>query len=102
MRTHLGLLSFPDCSSSFESIHLGHLNIHQYDIELVLLQSKQCLSTIFHIEVGPPVARRPPHRSRRAILPHRALQDCSHPHEQEDHKTRCWTKDVILGTDIPT
>src|ERR1035441_3804088 len=26
------------------------------------------------VEVGSPVARRPPHRSRRAVFPHRALQ----------------------------
>ena len=26
------------------------------------------------VEVGTPVARRPPHRSRRAVFPHRALQ----------------------------
>ena len=29
------------------------------------------------IEVGTPVARRPPHRSRRAVFPHRALHGCS-------------------------
>jgi len=34
------------------------------------------------IEVGPPVTRRPPHGSRRAVFPHRALQGCSLPHEQ--------------------
>ena len=33
------------------------------------------------IEIEPPVARRPPHRTRRAILPHRAPQDCS-PNKQ--------------------
>ncbi len=32
------------------------------------------------IEVGPPVTRRPPHESRRAVFPHRALQGCSLPH----------------------
>src|SRR3990170_626612 len=32
-----------------------------------------------HIAVGPPVAQRPPHRSRRAELPHRALQRYSLP-----------------------
>ena len=31
------------------------------------------------VEVGTPVARRPPHRSRRAVFQHRALQDNS-PH----------------------
>src|SRR5260221_31814 len=29
---------------------------------------------LFSVEVGTPVARRPPHRSRRAVFPHRALQ----------------------------
>ncbi len=29
------------------------------------------------IEVGQPVTQLPPHRSRRAELPHRALQNCS-------------------------
>ena len=31
------------------------------------------------IAVGPPVTRRPPHRSRRAVFPHRALQPSSLP-----------------------
>ena len=35
-------------------------------------RTRNCL-----IEVGTPVARRPPHRSRRAVFPHRALQSCS-------------------------
>ena len=30
-----------------------------------------------NIEVGRPVARTPPHRSRRAVFSHRALQGCS-------------------------
>ena len=33
------------------------------------------------VEVGTPVARRPPHRSRRAVFPHRALQVNSLSHE---------------------
>jgi len=44
------------------------------------------------IEVGPPVTRRPPHRSRRAVFPHRAPQDCSPPHGGV-HRKRSW-----LGT----
>ncbi len=32
------------------------------------------------VEVGTPVARRPPHRSRRAVFPHRALHTNSHEH----------------------
>ena len=32
------------------------------------------------VEVGTPVARRPPHRSRRAVFPHRALQNNSLSH----------------------
>ncbi len=32
------------------------------------------------VEVGTPVARSPPHRSRRAVFPHRALQVNSHSH----------------------
>jgi hypothetical protein len=32
------------------------------------------------IAVGTPVTRRPPHRSRRAVFPHRALQQDSLPH----------------------
>src|SRR5947207_10389646 len=32
------------------------------------------------IAVGTPVARGPPHRSRRAVFPHRALQDDSLTH----------------------
>src|SRR5882724_8125859 len=31
------------------------------------------------IAVGPPVTRRPPHRSRRAVFSHRALQEYSRP-----------------------
>src|SRR5207247_10059773 len=31
------------------------------------------------IAVGPPVTQRPPHRSRRAVFPHRALQQYSLP-----------------------
>ena len=31
-------------------------------------------TTPYPVEVGTPVARRPPHRSRRAVFPHRALQ----------------------------
>src|SRR5436309_5424150 len=33
------------------------------------------------IAVGRPVARAPPHRSRRAVFPHRALQQSSLPHK---------------------
>jgi len=36
------------------------------------------------IEVGTPVARRPPHRSRRAVFPHRALQVNSLSHAPAD------------------
>ena len=32
------------------------------------------LQPFFIVELGTPVARRPPHRSRRAVFPHRALQ----------------------------
>src|ERR1022692_2855779 len=32
------------------------------------------------VEVGRPVTRPPPHGSRRAVFPHRALQNCSLPH----------------------
>src|SRR6266568_2437828 len=32
------------------------------------------IHSLFSVEVGTPVARRPPHRSRRAVFPHRALQ----------------------------
>src|ERR1035437_2126765 len=35
---------------------------------------------LFKIEVGTPVAGRPPHRSRRAVCPHRALPDISLTH----------------------
>src|SRR5690348_15756383 len=35
----------------------------------------------FSVEVGTPVARCPPHRSRRAVFPHRALQINSLSHE---------------------
>ena len=42
------------------------------------------------IEVGRPVTRPPPHRSRRAVFPHRALQDCSLPQEQWFHKKHSW------------
>src|SRR5437870_11454711 len=37
------------------------------------------------IAVGTPVARRPPHRSRRAVFPHRALQDDSLTHAPPDN-----------------
>ncbi len=33
------------------------------------------------IAVGLPVTRQPPHRSRRAVFPHRALREYSLPHE---------------------
>src|SRR5437899_4942042 len=33
------------------------------------------------IAVGLPVTRQPPHRSRRAVFPHRALREYSMPHE---------------------
>ena len=32
---------------------------------------------VAHLAVGTPVAGRPPHRSRRAVFPHRALRCCS-------------------------
>lgn len=37
-------------------------------------------TSLAHIKVDQPVARLPPHRSRRAVFPHRALQNCSLPH----------------------
>ncbi len=37
-------------------------------------QQKGGLLSLSSVEVGTPVARRPPHRSRRAVFPHRALQ----------------------------
>src|SRR6266508_650719 len=37
------------------------------------------------IAVGPPVTQRPPHRSRRAVFPHRALQFYSLPHSSSGH-----------------
>src|SRR5437660_12023276 len=37
----------------------------------------------FSVEVGTPVARRPPHRSRRAVFPHRALQINSLSHRSD-------------------
>ena len=40
------------------------------------------------IAVGPPVTQRPPHRSRRAVFPHRALQPYSLPHSSSSHR-RC-------------
>jgi len=49
------------------------------------------------IKVGPPVARRPPHRSRRAVLPHRALQSCSHPHERRRSQETKLSLAVLLG-----
>src|SRR2546426_10211717 len=38
------------------------------------------------IAVGPPVTQRPPHRSRRAVFPHRALQPYSLPHSRSGHR----------------
>jgi hypothetical protein len=42
-------------------------------ISLWSVVSSQSSASPF-VEVGTPVARRPPHRSRRAVFPHRALQ----------------------------
>ena len=39
------------------------------------------------IAVGPSVTQRPPHRSRRAVFPHRALQTYSLPHEGLDRRS---------------
>jgi hypothetical protein len=42
------------------------------------------------IKVGPPVTRRPPHRSRRAVFPHRAPQGCSPPHRWRSQECSLW------------
>ena len=39
------------------------------------------------IAVGPPVTRRPPHGSRRAVFPHRALQSSSLPHASSGQRS---------------
>ncbi len=46
--------------------------------------------SLAHVTVEPPVARRPPHRSRRAELSHRALREYSHPHKSQDHLNCIW------------
>jgi len=43
--------------------------------------SLENLARFWLIAVGRPVARAPPHRSRRAVFPHRALQQSSLPHK---------------------
>jgi len=40
-----------------------------------------------HIKVEPPVAQRPPRRSLRAILPHRAPRNCSLTHWHQTTKS---------------
>src|SRR5262245_49303570 len=52
-----------------------------------------CIDRRATIAVGPPVTRRPPHRSRRAVFPHRALQSFSLPHVGLGHRSclsRLW------------
>ena len=43
-------------------------------LDFCFLLSQFLLSPCRFVEVGTPVARRPPHRSRRAVFPHRALR----------------------------
>lgn len=45
------------------------------------------------IAVGPPVTRRPPHRSRRADFPHRAPQRFSLPHRGSSSRLCRWSPD---------
>jgi len=42
------------------------------------------------VTVEPPAARRPPHRSRRAELSHRAIRKYSRPHKILDHLNCIW------------
>src|SRR5574341_20600 len=57
------------------------------------LTTSSIASRDFVIAVGPPVTRRPPHGSRRAVFPHRALQPYSLPHSSSGHRgclSRLW------------
>ena len=52
-----------------EVLQIGTRNMQNF----TLLEAAGRLRKPVLVAVGPPVARRPPHRSRRAELPHRAL-----------------------------
>src|ERR1035441_7977947 len=52
---------------------LGRQAEKEYAAPAFCLRSGVAWRDFYFVEVGSPVARRPPHRSRRAVFPHRAL-----------------------------
>ena len=52
-------------------------SVTKHDVSAAILEKPCDDKKAKIIEVGTPVARRPPHRSRRAVFPHRAPQGCS-------------------------